>query len=143
MKIMVAYDGTLQAKEALAYGMEKAREKGGEVVALCVFDSGPFIDYDVADAEAVARQEASRFVEEAKSLLREKSDGVRTSLYTAEGNPEEVVTEFVREKKVDVLLCPPKFKSVLRKYNRAVSGAGTANPVVLSTETMEREAVCR
>ena len=32
MKIMVAYDGTLQAKEALVYGMDKAREKGGEVV---------------------------------------------------------------------------------------------------------------
>ncbi len=39
MKIMVAYDGTLQAKEALVYGMDKAREKGGEVVALHVFNN--------------------------------------------------------------------------------------------------------
>jgi len=46
MKIMVAYDGTLQAKEALVYGIEKARTKGGEVIALQVFNSPLFVDYD-------------------------------------------------------------------------------------------------
>jgi len=56
MKIMVAYDGTLQAKEALVYGMDKAREKGGEVVALHVFNSGMFVDYDASvDAESLAK----------------------------------------------------------------------------------------
>ena len=44
MKIMVAYDGTLQGKDALVYGMQKAREKGGEVVALHVFNSPLFAD---------------------------------------------------------------------------------------------------
>ncbi len=143
MKIMVAYDGTLQAKEALLYGMEKAREKGGEVVALHVFNNRMFIDYDASvDAEATARRESARFVEEAKALIREKGAGVRTSLFSMEGNPEEAVISFAKEKNVDVLLCPPKFKAVINKYRKALGSselAGEAakmNLAALSTKTM-------
>ena len=143
MKIMVAYDGTLQAKEALVYGMEKAREKGGEVVALHVFNSKMFIDYDAhVDAEAMARQESARFVEEAKSLIREKGNGVRTSLFTTEGNPTEEVISFAKEKKVDLLLCPPKFKAIINKYRKSLVAseltgeAASMNLAVLTTKTM-------
>jgi nucleotide-binding universal stress UspA family protein len=122
MKIMVAYDGTLQAKEALVYGMKQAREKNGEVVALHVFDNTLFIDYDAhIDAEALARQEARRSVEEAKALIREKGNGARASLFTTEGNPEEAVVGFAKENKVDVLLCPPKFKAIISKYRKALA----------------------
>ena len=70
MKIMVAYDGTLQAKEALAYGMDKAREKGGEVVALHVFNNGLFVDYDATiGAQGAARAEAAQFIDEAKTII--------------------------------------------------------------------------
>jgi len=143
MKIMVAYDGTLQAKEALVYGMEKAREKGGEVVALHVFNNGMFIDYDAnVDAEAMARLESARFLEEAKSLIREKGAGVRTSLFTTDGNPEEEVVSFAKEKNVDVLLCPSKFKTIINKYKKTLgeselsSEAAKMNLAVLSTKTM-------
>jgi nucleotide-binding universal stress UspA family protein len=143
MKIMVAYDGTLQAKEALVYGMEKVREKGGEVIALHVFNSGMFIDYDAhVDAEAMARSESARLVEEAKELIRDKSHGVRASLFTTEGNPEEEVVSFANEKKVDVLLCPAKFKSIIRKYQQALGQpdlaveAAKMNLAALSTKAM-------
>ncbi len=127
MKIMVAYDGTLQAKEALEYGIEKAREKGGEVVALHVFNREMFIDYDAhVDAEAIAGREAARMVEEAKSLIREKGRNVKTSLFTAEGNPAEEVMRFARERNVDVLLCPPKFKAIVEKYRKILGAAERA-----------------
>jgi nucleotide-binding universal stress UspA family protein len=132
MKIMVAYDGTLQAKEALVYGMDKARENGGEVVALHVFDSGMFIDYDAhVDAEATARQESARFVEEAKSLIREKGNGVRASLFIAEGNPTEEVISFAKEKKVDLLLCPPKFKAIISRYQKALVASELAGEAAI------------
>lgn len=122
MKIMVAYDGTLQAKEALVYGMNKAREKGGEVVALHVFNKPLFVDYDATPgAESAARAEAARFVEEAKAIIREKSGGVKTSLYSTDGNPSEAVIGFAKEEKVDVLLCPPAFRSIAAKYSVAVA----------------------
>ena len=66
MKVLVEYDGTLQAKEALKYGVEKVKEKGGEVVAFQVFNSSMFVDYDVFGAEDEGRAEALRFAEEAK-----------------------------------------------------------------------------
>ena len=143
MKIMVAYDGTLQAKEALVYGMDKAREKGGEVVALHVFNNRMFIDYDATvDAQGVARTEAARFIEDAKAIIREKGKGVKASFYTTEGNPEEEVISFAKAEQVDVLLCPPKFKTIINKYQKAMTGSELAgetakmNVAALSTKTM-------
>lgn len=140
MKIMVAYDGTMQAKEALVYGMEKAREKGGEVVALHVFNSPLFLDYDVMDAETIARQESFRFVEEAKALIREKANGARASLFTTDGNPEEEVIRFAKEKHADVLLCPPAFKGIISTYQKAIGtpelGDAAKDVAVLSTSEM-------
>jgi cytosine/adenosine deaminase-related metal-dependent hydrolase len=142
MKIMVAYDGTLQAKEALVYGMDKARENNGEVVALHVFNNGMFVDYDVLDAESMARSESARFVEEARAIIREKANGVRASLFTTEGDPEEAVISFAKERRADVLLCPPKFKGIINKYRKALGvsdmtvEAEKMNLAVLSTKTM-------
>jgi len=142
MKIMVAYDGTLQAKEALVYGMDKAREKGGEVVALHVFNKGMFVDYDAsADAIVVARHEAARFVEEAKAIIREKANGVRVSLFSTEGDPEEAVIDFAKAKKAEVLLCPPKFKGIINTYQRSLiadlgADAAKLDLAVLSTKAM-------
>ena len=143
MKIMVAYDGTLQAKEALVYGIEKARSKGGEVVALQVFNSPLFVDYDATvNAQGAARAEAAKFVEEAKAIIREKGKGVKASFYTTEGNPEEEVISFAKAEQVDVLLCPPKFKTIINKYQKAMAGSELAgetakmNVAALSTKTM-------
>jgi len=143
MKIMVAYDGTLQAKEALVYGMDKAREKGGEVVALHVFNNSMFIDYDATiDARSIAKAEAEQFINDAKSIIREKGKGVRASLYSAEGNPTEEMISFAKSEKVDVLLCPPKFRKIVNKYQRALaeseltSEAAALNVTALSPKKM-------
>ncbi len=122
MKIMVAYDGTLQAKEALVYGMDKAREKGGEVVALHVFNSPMFFDSDsTPGARDAAQAETERFIAEAKAIIREKGNGVKASLYSSEGDPAETVVGFAKAEKVDVLLCPPRFTKIINKYQKAVA----------------------
>jgi nucleotide-binding universal stress UspA family protein len=143
MKIMVAYDGTLQAKEALVYGIYKAREKGGEVVALQVFNNGMFVDYDATvNAQRIAKAEAARFIDEAKSIIREKGKGVKVSLYSTEGNPTEEVISFAKTEKADVLLCPPKFTKIINKYRQAVGASELAGEAAklhvaaLSTRTM-------
>ena len=143
MKIMVAYDGTLQAKEALVYGIEKARTKGGEVIALQVFNRRLFVDYDATvNAQDAARAEASRFMEEAKDIIREKAKGVKASFYSGEGNPEEEMISFAKSEQVDVLLCPPKFKTIISKYQKALAGSELAseaakmNVTALSTKSM-------
>ena len=143
MKIMVAYDGTLQAKEALVYGIEKARAKGGEVIGLQVFNSPLFADYDATvNTRDAAKAEAARFVAEAKAIIREKGTGVKASFYSTEGNPEEEVIRFAKAEQVDVLLCPPKFKTIIGKYQKALAGTELAgetakiNVAALSTKSM-------
>jgi nucleotide-binding universal stress UspA family protein len=143
MKIMVAYDGTLQAKEALAYGMDKAREKGGEVVALHVFNSPLFFDYDATpDAQNAARAEAAKFIGEAKALIREKGKGVAASLYSTEGDPAAETVRFAKAEKADVLLCPPKFTAIINKYRQTLAEpeltreAARMQVAALSTRTM-------
>lgn len=128
MKIMVAYDGTLQSKEALAYGMQKVRENGGEIVALHVFNSPLFMDYDASpDARTRAEAESARFVEEAKTVIREKGAGVNASLFSTEGDPEDAVISFARQEQVDVLLCPPAFKGIISKYRKTLAASELAS----------------
>jgi nucleotide-binding universal stress UspA family protein len=143
MKIMVAYDGTLEAKEALVYGMDKVREKGGEVVALHVFNNNMFIDYDATvDARGMAKAESEQFIKEAKAIISEKGKGVKASLFSTEGNPTEEVIGFAKAEKVDVLLCPPKFTKIINKYQRALaeseltSEAAKLHVAAVSTKTM-------
>mgnify|MGYP001473373935 CR=1 FL=1 len=143
MKIMVAYDGTLQAKEALVYGIEKARAKGGEVVALQVFNSPMFADYDATvNTRDAAKAEAARFAAEAKEIIKTKGAGVKASLFTTEGEPEAEMISFAKAEQVDVLLCPAKFKTIIGKYQKARAGselAGEAakmNVTALSAKSM-------
>jgi len=136
MKIMVAYDGTLQAKEALTYGIEKAKQKGGEVVALHVFNSQLFWDYDATPgAMDAARAESARLIEEAKTIIREKGAGVRASLFSTDGNPEEAVISFARSEKVDVLLCPPKYEGIIGKYRKTLGGSELATEAAMMNVT--------
>jgi nucleotide-binding universal stress UspA family protein len=125
MKIMVAYDGTLQAQEALKYGISKAKEKGAELVVQHVFNADMFSDYDATpNAREAARDESARFVAEAESIIREKAKGVKASIVTMEGNPESEVLSFAKEEDVDILLCPPKYRGIIAKYRAALEKEG-------------------
>ena len=125
MRVLVAYDGTLQSKDALRYGIDKVREKGGDLVALHVFDSGMFVDYDaLPGAVEVAKRQSAKFVEEAKAIIKESGTGIRSSVFVSEGDPEETIIDFARTKNVDVLLCSPKYKSIIRKYKKVLSRQG-------------------
>jgi nucleotide-binding universal stress UspA family protein len=125
MKILVAYDGTLQSKDALVYGLKKAREKNGEVIALHVFDRGLFVGYDSHPAaEELVRLETTRLLEDARKLIAEHGQEVKADIVTEEGNPAEEVISFARERNIDVLLCPPRFRRIIRKFVRTGHGAG-------------------
>jgi hypothetical protein len=72
MKILTIYDGTLQSKAALRYGLRKAKEKAGELIVLQVFQSSLFVDYDAGPrAEEIARAETARHRRDAETLINE------------------------------------------------------------------------
>ena len=128
MKVLVAYDGTLQSKDALKYGVEKVKENGGELVALHVFNSNQYMDYDVFGAEEAGRAESMRYAAEAKKILEETGKGLRTRVIVEEGNPEEETINYARENNVDLLLCSPRYKRIINSFRMLLGDQGTALP---------------
>ena len=145
MKVLAAYDGTLQSKDALRYGLEKARAKGGEVLALYIFNSGMFIDYEISPgALEAARTESAAQIEDAKLLIREEGAGVRTGIFVGEGNPEDAVIRLAEERNVDVLLCPPRYRSVIKRFRKMAEERGQTtreNAVFDETEKLRMAVV--
>lgn len=145
MKVLVAYDGTLQAKEALKYGVEKVREKGGELVAMHVFNRSLFIDYDaIPDAEHIARKESLRYVREAEQIMRNDGKDITSKMIVEDGNPDEEIINYARAKSVDLLLCPPRYKSIIRNFKKVLEAQGraaTESTVVTGTEKLKTAAI--
>ena len=141
MKVLVAYDGTLQSKDALRYGVEKVKENGGELVALHVFNSNQYIDYDVFGAEEAGRAASMRSVSEAKKILAETGKGVRTRVIVEEGNPEEETMNFARENNVDLLLCSPSYKRIISGFKMLLGDQGTEVPEYAGFEKSEEPRV--
>ena len=114
MKVLVVYDGTLDSKAALRYGILKVREYGGELILLNVFPRHLFIDYGAGPkAEAVARLEALRHVAEARMLLLENGRGFRASLVFAEGNIPDEVLSCSKTEDIDLIVAGPALESLV------------------------------
>ena len=125
MKVLVAYDGTLKAKEALRFGIKRAKEENGRLVALYVFPSGMLAGYDsVPHARDMARVEAERHIEEARGILRDEAGGIWAKVVTEEGNPYDETIAYASDWLADLLLCPPGMKSVISKYKKLLGKEG-------------------
>jgi len=122
MKILVAYDGSINSQLALKYGLRKAREVGGSLVALYVFNSSMFIDYGAGpNAEEMARKESSVYVEDAKRIIAESGSVAYANVFTAEGNPEEETVRVARNEMLDLIIIPPRYKSIVKNAPCPVS----------------------
>jgi nucleotide-binding universal stress UspA family protein len=115
MKILVAYDGTLHSKVALEYGIQKVREKGGELLVIHVFQGSLFVDYDAGPrALEAARDESRRHIEEAKRVIEKSGSGVKVGFMSEEGDPEEIIVRYATDEQVDLVLVPPRYKAVVK-----------------------------
>jgi nucleotide-binding universal stress UspA family protein len=114
MKILVVYDGTLQAKKALNYGIHAVGESGGELLLLQVFDRSAFVDYDAGPrAEDAARAERAGHLAWAMRHLQEEAPGLLVRIIEEEGDTVSRAVHHAATEHVDLLLAPPAFR-VLR-----------------------------
>ncbi len=121
MKILTIYDGTLQSKTALHYGIKKIKEKKGELVVLHVFPSNLFVGYDaVPMAEDIARQEWSQYAREAEAIIREYGQGVSVRLVPEEGDPEDNIRRYAAAEHPDLILATPRYKAIMKTLDRRV-----------------------
>lgn len=114
MNILVVYNGSLSSKHALRSGIEKARqEKKARLVLLHVFNSHLFIDYEGGyRAEVIARQESSRYLDEARKMLQEEAIGIWSKVVVSEGRPEDAIVQYVEEERIDIVFSPFRYKAV-------------------------------
>lgn len=116
MKILTIYDGTIQSKTALRYGINKAREKGGEILVLHVFQSSLFIDYDAGPrAEEVARAEVKRHLQDAENMIRESGQDVSVKIMSVEGDPAEEALRISETEHAELILSSPRYRAILKK----------------------------
>lgn len=115
MKILTIYDGTLQSKTALRYGIKKTRATGGQLIVLNVFPSSMFLDYGAGpQAEAIARQEWAGYTREAEEIIREAGGGAAIRLVAEEGDPEQKLREYAASEHPDLVLATPRYKAVTK-----------------------------
>jgi nucleotide-binding universal stress UspA family protein len=125
MKVLVAYDGTTQSKDALRYGLEKVKSEGGELIAMHVFPANLFNGYDaIPEARDEARRESAAYIEEAKKILQENGKGLKVCIVEGYGVPGDEILRYAEEQNVDVLLCPPRFKSIINKFKKLLDERG-------------------
>jgi len=113
MKILVAYDGTVHAKKALRYGIQKLAGSGGDLTVLQVFDSSLFVDYEAGPrAEEMARSEAGRQLEEARKIVSDSGPEVTATFVVEEGKALEKIASQAAMDRPDLVLAPPRFKEI-------------------------------
>jgi nucleotide-binding universal stress UspA family protein len=122
MKALVAYDGSLNSKTALRYGIQKVKDSGGELIVLHVFNSSVFIGYDSSpSAEKIARIESARYVEDARNTLERSGPEIRSRIVVEEGNPVDEIVRYATSEHVDIIFSPPGYKAIVKNSPCPVS----------------------
>jgi nucleotide-binding universal stress UspA family protein len=117
MKILTIYDGTIQSKIVLRYGLGKAKEINGELLVLQIFQSSLFVDYDAGPrAEELARTEAARHLRDAEALIHDaNSKGITVRILFLEGDPVEEALHVAEVEHADLILSTPRYKGLVNK----------------------------
>lgn len=117
MRILTIYDGTLQSKTALQYGLRKVQEKGGELIVVQVFQSSLFIDYGAGPrAEEIARAESARHRRDAEAIISAAGlKGVTVRVLYEEGDPVAAGLHAAEMEKAELILASPRYKAIAKK----------------------------
>ena len=120
MKILVGYDGTNSAKEALNLAKSHAKVFGASVEVVTSMKKG-------TESERKIIEQAERGLEYAKSLLEDAAIACNTHLLIRGMSPGEDLVEFANENQIDQIVVGVKRRS---KVGKLLMGS-TAQYVIL------------
>lgn len=121
MKILVGYDGTNAAKEALGLAREHAKAFGGTVNVVTSMEKGTENQRDEIE-------QAERGLEWAKSVFEEHDISSKTHLLIRGLAPGEDIVQFASENEIDEIIVGVKRRS---KVGKLLMGS-TAQYVILN-----------
>jgi nucleotide-binding universal stress UspA family protein len=122
MKILVGYDGTNAAKEALSLAKVHANAFGGTVNIVTSMEKG-------TEGQREEIEQAERGLEWAKSAFEENDIDCQTHLLIRGLMPGEDIVQFAEENKVDEIIVGVKRRS---KVGKLLMGS-TAQYVILKS----------
>ncbi len=120
MKILVGYDGTNAAKEALSLAKEHAKAFGGNVNVVTSMEKG-------TEGQREEIEQAERGLEWAKSVFDENEIDCKTHLLIRGLMPGEDIIQFAKENNIDEIIVGVKRRS---KVGKLLMGS-TAQYVIL------------
>ncbi len=121
MRILAAYDGTLNAKDVLRYGLYRIRKSGGELKVLHMLDSAILKDFEEFDAYASLTNEAARHLDEARKIVDESGKGHQVEFISCECGLAHELMPYAEEGRFDLILVPQKFAGIARNSLSRVS----------------------
>lgn len=121
MRILAAYDGTLNAKDVLRYGLYRIKTTGGELKVLQMLDSDFVKDFEGFETYDALRSEASRHLDDARRVIAESGKGQRVELLSCECGLEHELITYAQEGRFDLILVPEKFAGIARQSLSKVS----------------------
>ncbi|MDJ0817174.1 MAG: universal stress protein [Desulfobacterales bacterium] len=123
MKILVGYDGTNAAKEALSLAKEHAKAFGGSVNIVTSMEKG-------TESQREEIEQAERGLEWAKSLFDENDIDCKSHLLIRGLMPGEDIVQFAEENSADEIIVGVKRRS---KVGKLLMGS-TAQYVILKAK---------
>jgi hypothetical protein len=116
MKVLVTYDGSPDAKAALAYGIKKVKASGGELIAYHVLRRNIFQD-DEGEPYAVEEtlQDSLRRSEKVNTLVDRKGGRVRTTIVFAVIKTSYDILQYAAKVEADLIVAPPEFDALMGK----------------------------
>jgi universal stress protein family protein len=116
MKILVTYDGSPDAKAALAYGIKKARATEGELIVLRLLRRNIFHDDEgePCASEETLQSSLDRF--EKKDTLTHRSGAkIPTTIVFTVINTLHDILQYAGNVGVDLIVAPPEFEPLMVK----------------------------
>src|SRR5208337_796023 len=101
MRILAVYDGTLNSKDVVRYGLFRAKSTRGELHVIHVLDSTLFVEYEGFNAEETARRELANYLADAEKIIADVGKGIKVSFTTMDGIPEEEFIKYAKENSID------------------------------------------
>jgi Universal stress protein family len=116
MKVMVAYDGSPDARAALAYGIKKVKASGGELIACHLLRRNIFQD-DEGELYTTEEtlQDSLRRAETVNTLVDRKGSKIRTTIVFAVNRTSHDILQYAAKVEADLIVAPPEFDALMGK----------------------------
>lgn len=115
MKILVAYDGTPEARDVVRYGLYRVRTTGGEMKILHMLDSGAIKDFEGFEIYDALKKETEMRLSELQKIIEESGVAQRVELMSCEGRLEHEMLAYAEEGRFDLIIVSEKFAGIAQE----------------------------